>query len=253
MHARARTRYTCLAPTYCTSSAAQLQRTEHLSTLRTHPENAFVRIDTEAQRLKIMKVMGTRPLHLAGRTVKRGLSLVPLVATPSTRANETRNTPPAGALFVLALVLCSIGHCTCRFIVLYFIIFAAFHSVLAPPWAARILPLYLRTVIIDVLTESNKRHKWARVISLLYELTWLAGAPFFLSRTARDTIFPMRASKGDPPPRYRHVVPMIHVYVYTVRYTRNVTSGEPCRIPRGHSCNLRFGKEYTRVHSNWFI
>lgn len=129
-------------------ASIDLQRSRHerlsqladtLSALRTHVEDAFVRIDTEAQRLKIMKVMGTRPLHLAGR-IEAPL-WYPLLQ-PLPRANETRNTPPAGALFVLALVLRSIGHCTCHFIVLYFIIFAAFRSVLAPPRGANSPPLF---------------------------------------------------------------------------------------------------------------
>jgi len=57
----------------------------------------------------------------------------PCVATPSTRERELALT--AGALLVLALVLRSIGHCTCHFIVLYFIILA-FRIPLRPsvPW-----------------------------------------------------------------------------------------------------------------------
>lgn len=109
------------------------------------------------------------------------LSYPPRLRTPSTPLfiplvlPDSLYLPPCS----FSSVLGPIGYCTCNFIVLYFIIFATFRVSLLPGKGCEFPPFIYGTVITDVLTESNNRHKWARhdLISLR-DICFLAGFLF---------------------------------------------------------------------------
>lgn len=109
-----------------------------------------------------------------------------------------RTSPPAGALPVLALV--SMPYWP-LYLPLHCPLFHYFRRIplRLPRRGARNLPFYLRTVIIDVLTEFNKRHKWPISFSLP---AYLAGSGAFLPPNNAGVIFlrvKYRVSKTSVP------------------------------------------------------